>query len=149
MDRLRQLQEFVDGIAASVAIVGHGEAGELVVSACNEHFFGMTGGRRGGAGIRGFPMALDALIPSYARHDLRGKLQECFTSGVAQELEQAYDLREGTHWWRLSLKPFRHAAGDATVLEILITGLDITPKMTLTHDLEVSTSRFRSVVNAA
>ncbi len=35
------------------------------------------------------------------------------------------------------------------MLEILVTGLDITPKMELTHELEVSTSRFRSVVNAA
>jgi diguanylate cyclase (GGDEF)-like protein/PAS domain S-box-containing protein len=149
-DRLGQLQEFVDGIAASVAIVGRGEAGEFAVSACNEHFFDMTGGRRGLAGTRNFPIALDTLMPSYARHDLRGKLQECFTSRVAQELEQAYDLKDGTRWWRLSLKPFRHVAGgDSTVLEILITGLDITSKMTLTRELEVSTSRFRSVVNAA
>jgi diguanylate cyclase (GGDEF)-like protein/PAS domain S-box-containing protein len=148
-DRTDQLQEFVDGIAASVAIVGHGDGGELVVSACNESFFDMTGGRRGGVGTRSFPIALDTLIPSYARHDLRKKLQECFTSGVAQELEQAYDLRDGTHWWRLSLKPFRHAGGDSIVVEILITGLDITSKMTLMHDLEISTSRFRSVVNAA
>jgi diguanylate cyclase (GGDEF)-like protein/PAS domain S-box-containing protein len=142
-----RLQEFVDGITASVAIVGRGQAGELVVSACNENFFNMTGGRRGTA--KGFPLPLDALMPSYARRDLRKKLQECFSSGVAQELEQAYDLRDGTQWWRLSLKPFRHAGGDATVLEILITGLDITSKMILMHDLEVSTSRFRSVVNAA
>jgi diguanylate cyclase (GGDEF)-like protein/PAS domain S-box-containing protein len=149
-NRLRQLQEFVDGIAASVAIVGREDAGELVVSACNESFFDMAGARRGGTGTRSFPIPLDTLIPSYARHDLRVKLQECFTSGVAQELEQAYDLKEGTHWWRLSLKPFRHVAGgDSTVLEILITGLDITPRMLLTRDLEVSTSRFRSVVNAA
>jgi diguanylate cyclase (GGDEF)-like protein/PAS domain S-box-containing protein len=35
------------------------------------------------------------------------------------------------------------------VLEILVTGLDITPKMQLMHELEVSTSRFRSVVDAA
>ncbi|WP_213742265.1 sensor domain-containing diguanylate cyclase [Bradyrhizobium sp. dw_411] len=149
-NRIRQLQEFVDGIAASVAIIGREETGELVVSACNEHFFEMTGGRRGGTGTRNFPIALDTLIPSYARLDLRKKLQECFSTGVAQELEQAYDLREGTLWWRLSLKPFRHVAGgDSTVLEILITGLDITSKMLLTHELEVSTSRFRSVVNAA
>jgi diguanylate cyclase (GGDEF)-like protein/PAS domain S-box-containing protein len=148
-DRTDQLQEFVDGIAASVAIVGHGETGELVVSACNQNFFDMTGGRRGGVGVRNFPVALDTLMPSYARHDLRRKLQECFTSGIAQELEQAYDLSDGTQWWRLSLKPFRHAGEGSTVLEILITGLDITPKMTLMHDLEISTSRFRSVVNAA
>lgn len=148
-DRYSQLQEFVDGIEASVAIVGCGESGELMVSACNGEFFEMAGGRRGGAGARSFPIVLDTLLPSYARHDLRKKLQECFASGVPQELEQAYDLREGTRWWRLSLKPFRFAIESSTVLEILVTGLDITPKMLLMRELEVSTSRFRSVVNAA
>ncbi len=54
-DRLGKLQEFVDGISASVAIVGRGETGELVVSACNENFFEMTGARRGGTGTRNFP----------------------------------------------------------------------------------------------
>ncbi len=141
------LQELVDGIAASVAIVGRGEAGELLISACNESFFDMSGGRRGT--IRRFPVAFDLVMPSYARHDLRRKLLECFDTGLAQELEQAYDLREGTEWWRLSLKPFRHPGGNTPVLEILITGLNITPKMILTHELEVSTSRFRSVVDAA
>jgi hypothetical protein len=38
-----QLQEFVDGIGASVAVVGHDESGALDVSACNEIFFEMTG----------------------------------------------------------------------------------------------------------
>lgn len=149
-DEQSQLQEFVDGITASVAIIGQGAAGELLVSACNDSFFDMTGGRRSGVGPCAFPLPLDTLIPSYARLDLRRKLQECFTSGIPQELEQAYDLRDGTRWWRLSLKPFRHDAdGKGSVLDILITGLDITQKMTLTRELEVSTSRFRSVVNAA
>ncbi len=143
----QHIQQFVDGIAASVAVVGREEAGDLVVTACNDSFFGMSGGRRGN--VRGFPIALDLLLPSYARHDFRRKLLECFDTGVAQELEQAFDLREGTRWWRLSLKPFRHLGGSDPVLEILVTGLDITPKMILTHELEVSTSRFRSVVDAA
>ncbi len=142
-----RLQEFVDGIAASVAIVGYNEAGQLIVPACNQNFFNMTGGRR--LGTHGFPVEFDALMPSYARHEFRDKLKECFNSGVPQELEQAYDLRDGTHWWRLSLKPFRHTEGGDAVIEILITGLDITPKMQLTHELQISTSRFRSVVDAA
>ncbi|WP_027579347.1 diguanylate cyclase [Bradyrhizobium sp. Ai1a-2] len=146
-DKSNPLQEFVDGIAASVAIVGRGQGGELIVTACNDGFFDMTGGRRGG--LRAASMLLDTLMPSYARHEFRKKLMECFSTGVAQELEQAYDFKDGTRWWRLSLKPFRHAGGNSSVLEILVTGLDITPKMTLTHELEVSTSRFRSVVDAA
>jgi PAS domain-containing protein len=140
-------QEFVDGVAASVAIVERSESGELVVSACNDSFVTMSGARR--EHFRSFTVSLDALIPSYARHDLRKKLHECFETGVAQELEQAYDLRDGTRWWRLSLKPFRPSGTTAPVVEILITGLDITTKMTLTQELEVSTSRFRSVVDAA
>ena len=144
----QRVQEFVDGIAASVAIVGRGQGGELIVSACNDEFVAMSGVRPGRG--QNFPIPLDFLMPSYARHDLRTKIVECFETGIPQEVEQAFDVKDGgTHWWRLSLKPFRHSGGDAPVLEILVTGLDITPKMVLTHELEVSTSRFRSVVDAA
>jgi diguanylate cyclase (GGDEF)-like protein/PAS domain S-box-containing protein len=140
-------QNFVDGIAASVAIVSRDGQGQLMVRACNDAFIQMTGGRR--TGPRAHPMPFDALIPNYARHELREKLIECFGSCTAQELEQAYDLRDGTYWWRLSLKPYRHTAGEDVVTEIFVTGLDITAKMQLTHELEISTSRFRSVVDAA
>jgi len=140
-------QDFVDSVAASVAIVGRSESGELVVTACNDTFMNMSGGARGN--IRSLPVALDFFLPSYARHELHRKLRERFDTGVAQELEQAYDLREGTRWWRLSLKPFRHSGGSDPIVEILLTGLDITPKMLLTHELELSTSRFQSVVDAA
>lgn len=146
-EKALRIQEFVDEIAASVALVGHDEKGALVVIACNKGFLNMTGGR--GANTGDFPIPFDSLLPSYARHEFRAKLQECFDSGIAQELEQAYDLRDGTHWWRLSLKPFRHNDESAKVLELLITGLEITQKMELMHELDVSTSRFRSVVDAA
>jgi diguanylate cyclase (GGDEF)-like protein/PAS domain S-box-containing protein len=142
-----RIQEFVNGIAASVAVVGYNEADVLVVSSCNGVFFEMTGMRP--LGGRSFPVPFDTMVPSYARREFREKIQECFSAGVAQELEQAYDLKEGTHWWRLSLKPLRHKDGNAAVLEILVTGLDITPRMELMQQLEVSTSRFRSVVDAA
>lgn len=141
------MRALVDEIAASVAIISRGERGQFLVTACNDHFMQMTGGRR--SSIKSFPTSFDTLIPNYARTEFRQKLHECFDSGIARELEQAYDLRDGTHWWRLSLKPLRRVEGDAAVLEIMVTGLDITAKMQLTHDLEVSTSRFRSVVDAA
>ncbi len=59
-----RIQEFVDGIAASVAVIGHDQADVLIVSACNEHFFEMTGGRP--AGVHSFPVPFDTTIPSYA-----------------------------------------------------------------------------------
>jgi PAS domain S-box-containing protein len=142
-----RIQKFVNGIAASVAVVGHDNTGALVVCACDEIFFEMTSGRPPGA--RCFPMPFDTLVPSYARREFRDRIQECFNSGIAQELEQAYDLKSGTHWWRLSLQPLRLKDGDTAILEILVTGLDVIRKMELTLELEVSTSRFRSVVDAA
>ncbi|SDB90481.1 sensor domain-containing diguanylate cyclase [Paraburkholderia lycopersici] len=146
-DWSNMIRDFVDEIAASVAMIGRDERGQFVVSACNDHFMQMTGGKRGT--IKSFPASFDTLIPNYARTEFRQKLGECFESGVARELEQAYDLRDGTHWWRLSLKPLRQSEGGSPVLEIMVTGLEITTKMLLTHELEVSTSRFRSVVDAA
>ncbi|MCP3722387.1 diguanylate cyclase [Paraburkholderia sp. CNPSo 3272] len=146
-DWSNMMRDFVDEIAASVAMIRRDERGQFVVSACNDHFMRMTGGRR--SAIKSFPAPFDSLIPNYARTEFRKKLTQCFESGVARELEQAYDLRDGTHWWRLSLKPIRHAESGVSVLEIMVTGLEITTKMLLTHELEVSTSRFRSVVDAA
>jgi diguanylate cyclase (GGDEF)-like protein/PAS domain S-box-containing protein len=146
-DWYSRIQDFVGGIAASVAVVGRDPSGALVVTSCNETFFAMTGGR--GPGVDGFPTQFEALLPSYARQEFRAKIRECFDTGVAQELEQAYDLRDGTHWWRLSLEPLRHTDGGVTVFDILVTGLDITQKMDLTHELQAATARFRSVVDAA
>jgi diguanylate cyclase (GGDEF)-like protein/PAS domain S-box-containing protein len=146
-DRLNPSQEFEDGITIAVAIIGRDARGELVVTGCNDHFFQIAGGAR--ADTPTFPVAFDKLIPSDAQLEFREKLQACFRSGASQELEQAYDFRDGTRCWRLSLKPFRHANGGATVLEILVTGFDIAPKRHLTHELKVSTSRFRAVVDSA
>ena len=141
------IQEFINEVATSVAIIERDWEGKIVVSACNETFFQMTGGRT--AVARRFPVPFDAMVPRYAWRELREKVNECFSSGSARELEQAYDLKDGTHWWRLSLNPLRHKFGDAATVDILLTGLDITPKMELTRQLEISTSRFRSVVDAA
>jgi len=76
-----RIQEFVNGIPASVAVVGHDNAGALIVSACNEIFFEMTGGWP--AGARCFPMPFDTLVPSYARREFRDRIQECFNTGIA------------------------------------------------------------------
>jgi len=148
-DWSKMVREFVDEIEASVAVVRRDEQGQLIVTACNDHFYQMTGGRN--MGLRRLPVPFDTLIPTYVRTEFHRMLEECFESKAAREFEQAYDLRDGTHWWRLSLKPFIHgedSEGEPD-FEILVTGLDITAKMLLTQELEISTSRFRSVVDAA
>ncbi len=40
-DWSNNIQEFVDGIDASVAIVGRAETGQLIVPACNDDFVQM------------------------------------------------------------------------------------------------------------
>ena len=146
-DRLNQLQELEHGIAIAVAIVGRNARGELIITACNDDFIQMTGGTHADVGT--FPIPFDPLIPDHARSGFSEKLQACFDAGETAEREQAYDFHNGTQQWRLSLRPFRCTNGAATVLEILVTGFDMAPKMHLTHELEVSTSRFRAVVDSA
>jgi PAS domain-containing protein len=70
-------------------------------------------------------------------------------SGFAQELEQAYDLKDGTHWFHLFLRPLPDKFGDSKTLEVFLTGIDITPRMELKRQLEIATSRFRAVVDTA
>ena len=142
-----KLQEFVDGIAASVAVVARDDMGALMVTACNDEFFDMSGGQPSGA--RQFPVPFDTVVPSYARRELRSNMIECLDSGEPQELEQAFDRKDGTHWWRLTLKRLHLLDRDTDIVDVLVTAVDITPKMLLMHKLEVSTSRFRSVVDAA
>jgi len=146
-DRPNKSQEFVDGIAIGVAVIGRDARGELVVTACNDDFFQMTSGTR--AARQTCPVPFDLLIPDRVRLELREKLEACFRSGEADEPEQSYDFRDGTRCWRLSLKPFRRATGDASVAEILVTGFDIAQKTRQTHELEVNASRFRAVVDSA
>ena len=146
-DRLNQAQEFENGMAIAVAIVGRDARGEFVVTACNSHFFQMAGEAR--TDLPTFPRLFDSLIPDHARVALREKLAACFGAGEAQDREQTCELREGPRLWRLSLKPFMRANGGSTVLDVLVTGFDIAPKRDLTHELEVSASRFRAVVDSA
>jgi diguanylate cyclase (GGDEF)-like protein/PAS domain S-box-containing protein len=139
-------QDYRDGATIGVAVVGRDARGEFVVSACNDRFFQMTGGTH--ADPQTFPIPFDTLFTDPVRLALREKLHTCFASADAHEREHAYDLHEGAQRWRLSLKPLRHASGGG-VHEILVTGVDHAPKMQLTHELEVSASRFRAVVDSA
>ncbi|WP_321898455.1 diguanylate cyclase [Paraburkholderia heleia] len=139
-------REYADGTAIGVAVVGRDTCGGLVVSACNDQFLQMIGRAR--TDSRTFPIPLDTLLPDHPSSELREKLHGCFASDAALELEQAYEFTAGAHRWHLSLKPLRHANG-TTAHEILVTCFDNAPKMHLTHELEVSDSRFRAVVDSA
>ena len=137
----------MDGALVSFAVVGRDAHGGFVISACNDPFIEMAGGMP--ADWHAFPIPFDALLPDQAGVALREQLLACFTSGAAQELRQSFTLHDGVHPWRLSLKPLRHMSSGAAVHEVLVTGFDTAAKVQLAHDLEVSASRFRAVVDSA
>jgi diguanylate cyclase (GGDEF)-like protein/PAS domain S-box-containing protein len=140
-------QEHVSSPTVSVAVVGRDARGEFVINACNGQFVQTTGNAP--ADSLAFPIAFATLIPDYTCPELREKLDACFKSGEPQELEQDTACRETAQRWRFSLTPLRQANTGAAVHEVLVTGFDIAPKLQLTHELEVSASRFRAVVDSA
>ena len=107
-------QQVEDSIAASVAVVGIDQSCQLIVPPCHKNFFNMTGGRPPRA--HEFPLKFDALLPSYAPREFRGKQPACFSSGIAQEIGQAYDLRNGAYWRTLSLESSGINDGGAVAL---------------------------------
>jgi PAS domain S-box-containing protein len=128
-------------------VIGLNECKNLVVSACNNQFFQLTGGAD--AILQAFPIPFEALMTDSASRGLREKLLACFASAQAQKPEQTYDFREGKRWWRLSLKPIWHAGADVSVREILVTGFDMATKSNLSQQPEVSASRYRALVDLA
>ncbi|TPQ42655.1 sensor domain-containing diguanylate cyclase [Burkholderia ubonensis] len=146
-DLSNRSQDYVDGEMVSFAVVGRDAHGEFVINACNARFIQMAGGIA--ADWNTFPISFDALIPNQVGLELCEKLRACFTSGAAQELRQSFALHDGVHPWHLSLKPLRHTSSGTAVHEVLVTGFDTASETRLTHELEVSASRFRAVVDSA
>lgn len=140
------LQQFVDGISSSVAVIAPPSGWGFPVTAWNANFIEMVGRPRLGRAGQAY---IETLFPTYARRALVSKIEQCFATLEPIELEQAYDFADETHWWRLSLKPFRVDTLGQGENHVLLSGIDITAKMRLLKDLEVSTSRFRLVVDAA
>jgi diguanylate cyclase (GGDEF)-like protein/PAS domain S-box-containing protein len=139
-----QIQTFIEGIRASVAVLERDENDRIIVASCNGLFTGMVGG--GNSLTRSAPFLLDDLLPRYVRRPFQKKVLECMGAAAPLEFEQAYDLKNGTRWWRLSLNP---VVEHDVVVRILVTGLDITTKVELRHELTISNSRFSSVIDAA
>ncbi|MFM0039163.1 sensor domain-containing diguanylate cyclase [Paraburkholderia strydomiana] len=137
----------MDDVAVCVAMIGLDERGNLVLTACNDPFFQLTGGA--GAVSQAFPIPFGALTTDSASRGLGEKLLACFASERAQEPTQTYDFRDGKRWWRLSLKLIGHTSADVSVREILVTGFDMAAKLNLTQQPDVDASRYRALVDLA
>ncbi|WP_134135847.1 diguanylate cyclase [Paraburkholderia sp. BL6665CI2N2] len=145
-DWSKEPSQVIDENAICVAMIALDESRELIVTACNDRFFQLTG--RADAGLQIFPVAFDALLASSAPRGFRKKLLACFASGRPPEPEQTHDFREGRQWWRFSLKPIRHGDG-SSAREVLVTGFDMTAKIDRPQEPEVDASRYRALVDLA
>jgi diguanylate cyclase (GGDEF)-like protein/PAS domain S-box-containing protein len=137
----------MNDIAICTAMIGLDENRQLIVTACNNQFFRLTGAPVNDA--QTFPIPFDVMVTDSALHQFREKLLACFASDRAQQPEQIQDIREGSVWWRLSLKPIRHQRDDASVREILVTGFDMNAKIDQRQEPEVEASRYRALVDLA
>ncbi len=140
-----ELQSLVDVIAAAAAVISSGEAPrEFRLLACNSLFLKMTG--RATMLRDALPIVGDTL-PRYARAPFGDALHDSHTSGKPAEFEQAFDLPEGVHWWRLTVKPV--ATGGGSPVRFLVTGVEISERIELERRLQEASSRFEAVVGAA
>ncbi|ASW03463.1 sensor domain-containing diguanylate cyclase (plasmid) [Paraburkholderia aromaticivorans] len=137
----------MDDISLCAAMIRLDESKNLIVTACNAPFFKLTGGAD--ADRQTFPIPFDALVTESAPPGFREKLLACFASSRPQEPEQTHDVREGGHWWRLTLKPIRHGNDGGSVREILVTGFDMAAKINSTPEPEANASRYRALVDLA
>jgi diguanylate cyclase (GGDEF)-like protein/PAS domain S-box-containing protein len=139
-----QIQTFVDGVSASIAVLEKDITGQEKVIACNSFFSNMFGGSS--QLTENTPFLLKDLIPRYNRIEFLEYTERCFNEQTPLEFEQAFDTKEGTQWWRISLKPIKDEREQ--VYRLLITGQNITIKVTLAHELKLASSRFESVIEA-
>jgi len=137
----------VNDIATCVAMIGLDERKQLIVTACDNQFFRLTGSPVNDA--QTFPVPFDVMVTGSIANEFREKLLACFRSGWVQQPEQTHDIRKGTVWWRLSLKPIRHESNGASVHKILMTGLDMSARIDQRQEPEVEASRYRALVDLA
>ncbi|MGT2477584.1 sensor domain-containing diguanylate cyclase [Paraburkholderia terrae] len=121
--------------------------GDLIVTACNSEFIQLPGGEADEMQI--FPVLFDALFADVAPPQFRETLLACFATESAQA-ERTLDFREGSIWWRLSLRPISQKRSSGTsVHEILVTGFDMAAQARLAREPDVDASRYRALVDLA
>jgi diguanylate cyclase (GGDEF)-like protein/PAS domain S-box-containing protein len=149
-DRMNQKHFELNEAAVIVAVVGRDAREAFIINACNEAFARFSNLRS--EPPRVFPVPFDNLTFDPSNFDLRAELDECFRTGRETEANDVCETQRGRNRWRVSLKPLLRSsskADEVRVHEVLVTGTLSGSNNELTHQLEVSDSRFRAVVDSA
>lgn len=142
-----KLKPSMGEVAVCGAMIRLDEGGKLVITACNAPFFQMTGAAS--ADMPTFPISFDALRGASALTAFRERLRACLISDRSREPEQTYDFREGTQWWRLSLKSICSRSDGTSGREMLVTGFDLAATLNPSQGPEAHVSRYRALVDLA
>jgi len=135
---------FVEAISASVAILCKKD-NELVVLAANHRFLLMLGRENDSIQL---PINAKELFPRYVFRSVLNDISKCISKSEPIELEQAFDVHSITHWWRLHLKPIFEQENQVDHA-VMLTGLDMTSRITLENELKSSHSRLSSLIDSA
>ena len=137
------LRQLTANISASVAVFEYSKLTGYRILICNQRFLAMIGKE---STIQDNPFGEGVKLPSYATSLFNEKLSKSIETAEALEFEQVFKLGNQSFWWRLSLKPI---IKDNVVNQIMVTAIDITEKVMLEKALQISHSRFSSVIEAA
>lgn len=137
----------MDDITACAAVIELAEGDNIIVSACDDKFCKLMGWPV--ERICAFPVAFDDIFPGSIISEFREKLLSCFTSNRSDDAGQICDLRDGTLWWRFSLKPITDRNTRVSARRILVTGSDMMAKMKIEEAPETAAPRYHALVDLA
>lgn len=137
----------MNDITACAAVIELDEYGNILVSACDDKFCKLIGWPI--ERIFSFPVAFDDLFPGSIISEFRDNLLACFPSNNSSEPGQTCDLRDGTLWWRFSLKPIAERNARSSTRRILVTGSDMVATAKLKEAPETTASRYHTLVDLA
>ena len=142
----QQLQEILDEIMASMAIVEPDDQGSFRLLAANAPFFAMLGQPY----ARPLPQAtLYDYLPTYAVDGFLQALRHSLAEQRPEDFRQAFDQRGQTSWWRVLVKPLRALVDCAPKCRLIISATDITEKIVLANQLQTEQQRYRGLFDTA
>lgn len=144
------LQQLVDVIAASVAIVEQTKSGKFKVVAYNDLFLRMLGNEKSQSDSPNpshQPCLLSSLSSESAHNVFAAYLPQVFRVLEPIEIEKSFELSDEQPWWRLFLNPMERPPN--LPQRVMIIGIHMNDKQQLQSEINSANNRFSSVIDTA
>ena len=137
----------MNDIIVCSAVIDLIQGNNLAISACNDKFSDLMGWPI--ERISEFPVPFDDTFPGSAISEFRRKLISFLSSSISDGAGQICDLRDGSLWWRFSLKPITDRNACPGVRRILATGANMIPNINTKEVPETTAPRYHALVDLA